>query len=150
MRVRLLPNCGIYEQVSIVNISYLIAILKIALPGSSCNHNFHHFYNPLLCFSFAALLGVTTGVIMRLISDWLCVRHFCRGVTVSYRSGAMSTGWNGAIGSCRLAWITRKTLSNSDITVASARPQGSTGRSTRRRPSSRSTGQLKGSLVCQI
>jgi hypothetical protein len=29
-----LPNWGIYEQVSIVNISYLIAILKIALPGS--------------------------------------------------------------------------------------------------------------------
>ena len=105
MRVRLLPNCGIYEQVSIVNISYLIAILKIALPASVAIIIFTMFYNPLLCFSFAALLGVTTGVIMRPISDWLCVRHFCRGVTVSYRSGAMSTGWNGAIGSCRLAGL---------------------------------------------
>jgi hypothetical protein len=68
---------------------------------------------------------------------------------VSYRSGAMSTGWNGAILELQARGIARKTLSNSDITVASARPQGSTGRS---RPAAQLSldWPVKGSLVCQI
>jgi hypothetical protein len=58
----------------------------------------------LFYVSFAALLGVTTRVFMRPISDWLGARPFCRGGTVSDGSGAMSTAWNGdAIWSCRLA-----------------------------------------------